>query len=315
MTGIVAAAYELGAQAVELDAWCRQQGVTAATAQALHANGARRFHDAGAASLVDLGRAAIGQALAGAALAPQDVDLLVVYQTSPCNTLPMPYTLAGALRQAAGLRRSHALAINLQMCVSPVHALRVIGALFARHPHYRHAVLAGVDKILMPRLRTLEDVGVHSDGAGALVLARDGGAGVHAIETYNDAGGMLRTVADPDHAGAPFDRYGASENYLWTLISVARRILRSAGIEAAQLVSVLPHNVNLTAWRQALAALRIAPERLYDANIGRTGHLFGSDIAVNLHDAGALRTPGHHLVVSSGVGGCFGGFILTTSQA
>jgi len=310
MTAILAAGHALGAQEVDLGAWCTDHNIDPA---ALIENGARRFYDAGAASLVSLGADAVGQALARAGVAADQVDLLVVYQTSPCNTLPMPYTLCGALRQAAGLRSSHAMALNLQMCASPVHALRVIAALFARHPAWRHAVLAGADKILMARLRTLDDVGVHSDGAGALVLGR--GTGIHGIETYNEAEGMLRTVADNAHAGRQFERYGASDNYLWTLISVARRILRSAGVDAGQVASVLPHNVNLTAWRQAMAALRIPQERLFTANFGRTGHLFGSDIALNVGDSGALRTPGHHLVVTSGVGGCFGGFILTTPQA
>jgi 3-oxoacyl-[acyl-carrier-protein] synthase-3 len=311
MLGLRATAYELGSTRFDLSRWCRDHGLPPATLAALRENGARQCHVAGA-SLVDMGGAAIARALDGAGLDPAEVDALVVYNTSPCNTLPMPLTLAGALRQRAGLRNSHAFAINLQMCASPVHAMRVLAALFERHPRWRHAVLAGADKILLPHLRTMEQFGVHSDGAGALVLGPGCGNRLAGIETYNEPEGMHRTAPDPVAAGAANERYRGSDNYLWSLVSVARRILRSAGIGPEQVTSVLPHNVNLQAWRQALAALRIARERLFDRNFGEVGHLFGSDIAVNLTDSNALHTPGNHLVVTSGVGGCFAGFVLKT---
>jgi 3-oxoacyl-[acyl-carrier-protein] synthase-3 len=311
MLGLRATAYELGATRIELAQWCGEHGVPPATLAALRENGARQCHVAGA-GLVEMGCAAIAKALAVARLDPGEVDVLVAYNTSPCNTLPMPFTLAGALRQGAGLRNSLAFAINLQMCASPVHAMRVLAALFERHPEWRHAVLAGADKILLPRLRTLQGFGVHSDGAGALVLGPGCGNSLSGIETYNEPDGMQRTMPDPVDDGAAHERYRDSEHYLWTLISVARRILRGAGVRPAAITSVLPHNVNLPAWRQALAALGIARERLFDRNFGEVGHLFGSDIAVNLTDSNALRTPGNHLVMTSGVGGCFAGFVLQT---
>jgi 3-oxoacyl-[acyl-carrier-protein] synthase-3 len=311
MLGLLATAYELGSTRVELAQWCRDHGQPPATLAALRENGARQCHVAGA-SLVDMGCAAIGKALAAARLDPGEVDVLVAYNTSPCTTLPMPLTMAGALRQGAGLRSSLAFAINMQMCASPVHALRVLAALFARHPQWRHAVLAGADKILLPRLRTLGAFGVHSDGAGALVLGRDCGNTLCGIETYNEPDGMRRTMPDPVDDDAAHERYRDSDNFLWSLISVARRILRSAGIAPAAVTSVLPHNVNLQAWRQALGVLGIARERLFERNFGEVGHLFGSDIAANLTDAKAARTPGNHLVMTSGVGGCFAGFVLKT---
>jgi hypothetical protein len=70
--------------------------------------------------------------------------------------------------------------------------------------------------------------------------------------------------------------------------------------------------VNLPAWHEALDALRIPRERLFDRNFARVGHAFGSDAAINLADSGALSRPGHHLVLASGIGGTFGGFAVTT---
>lgn len=310
MLGIVSTAYAVGQDCISLGDWCRRQGIPAERERALQENGAQQLYATAGERLAEMACTAVARALAQAKVAPHEVDVLVIYQTAPVNTAPMPFTLAGAIREGAGLSRAYAFAITQQMCVSPLHALRVLSALFERHPEWRHALLVGADNILYPDLRTLGDAGVHSDGAGAIVLGRHVGNRLLGLQTYNEPQAMQRVQTDPLRSGPHFERYQDSENYLWTLISVARRVLRSAGIKAEELVSVLPHNVNLQSWRQALAAMKIPAERLFEQNIGRVGHLFGSDIAVNLADSSALRTPGHHLVFASGVAGCFGGFIL-----
>lgn len=305
MIDVIHTAYALPENIGCAQAWAAAYGGGATRGEALRAHGCDAYRYLAGEDVVGLGVRAIDQLIAESGLERTAVDALIVFQTSPCNALPMPFTLAGALREGAQLSRSWALSIGQQHCVSPVHALRVLVALFARHPDWRHAILVGVDTILREELRAIGIAGLHSDAASAMLIGRPGsGARLCAVETYNDP----QALAGIDDAG----QYRESPNYLWALISVIRRILRSSGTPVDALASILPHNVNRPAWHQALAAIRLPSERLYDANFGRIGHAFGSDAAINLADSGALRRAGRHLVFASGIGGCFGGFLLET---
>jgi 3-oxoacyl-[acyl-carrier-protein] synthase-3 len=304
MIGISNSAYALGRERATIEQWCAAQRRPEPFVRQLAHNGARYFHRVASEGLVELGQAAIAKLLDASAIGAHQIDAMVLCQTSPCNVLPMPYTLVGSLRQAARLSRAYVFSIAQQQCVSPLHALRALAALFDMHRNWRYALLLGVDTILREDLRAIGDSGMHSDGAGAMLIERNCGSCVCGIETYNDA--------RPSEGIRPDGSYQPNEQYLWTLVSVIRRVAKSAAVPFTALTSILPHNVNLPAWRQALDALRIPQERLFTDNFARIGHTFGSDAAINLADSGALRAPGKHLVFASGIGGTFGGFILET---
>lgn len=303
--GIAHTAYVLPANVMNVQAWCDEQQWPAEQATALRANGADQFHRVqNDHTQIDLGLRAVRKLLAECPqLAAQEIDALVVCHTSPCNALPMPFTLSGILREQLGLERALAWSIAHQQCVSPIHALRVLRAMFAKHTHWRNALIVCVDTVLREDLRAIGTAGIHSDGASAMWVQRGAGARLTGLQTFNDPVAV--------HGILPDGRYEPNDNYLWTLISVIRRVIKDAGLKPADVRTVLPHNVNLSAWRQAMDALRLPQERLFAHNFGRIGHVFGSDAAVNVADAGVLDQPGHHLVFASGIGGCFGGFMLS----
>jgi 3-oxoacyl-[acyl-carrier-protein] synthase-3 len=247
---------------------------------------------------------AIEQLLGEAAVSPPEIDVLIVYNTSQCNVLPMPHTLAGRLRARLSLSRATAFSIAQQQCVSPVHGLRVVDSLFARHPEWRYAIVAGADKILREDLRAIGTSGIHSDAGAAMLISRGGESAISGLYTYNDPSSFMGFLADGS--------YEPNNKYLWALVSGLRKIARLAGIQLHEIASIIPHNVNRPAWLRALDTLRIPRERLFSANFASKGHAFGSDIAMNLADCGALSQAGSHLVLVSGIGGCIGGFILRT---
>lgn len=303
--GVAHTAYVLPAHQMNVEAWCDEQQWPADQAATLRANGADTFYRVqGDHTQIDLGLRAVRKLLNECpALQADEVDALVVCHTSPCNALPMPFTLSGELRQRLGLKRALAWSVAQQQCVSPIHALRVLRALFARHTSWHNALIVCVDTVLREDLRAIGTAGIHSDGASAMWVRRGAPAQLTALQTYNDPVAV--------HGILPDGRYEPNDNYLWTLISVIRRVIKDAGLKPSDVNTVLPHNVNLSAWRQAMDALKLPQERLFARNFGRIGHVFGSDAAANLADAAVLHTPGHHLVFASGIGGCFGGFMLS----
>ncbi|MDO5691107.1 MAG: 3-oxoacyl-[acyl-carrier-protein] synthase III C-terminal domain-containing protein [Pseudomonadota bacterium] len=306
--GIAHAAYVLPQHGVTLEQWCDEQ-YRSGDAAVLRSNGVDTVYRVrGDAKQIDLGLAAVRKLLHECPrLRADEVDALVVCHTSPCNALPMPYTLTGELRQRLGFTRALTFSIAQQQCVSPIHALRVLRALFAKQTGWQNALIVCVDTILREDLRAIGTAGMHSDGASVMWVCRDAPTQLLGLQTYNDPVAV--------HGILPDGRYESNNNYLWSLVSVIRRVIKDAGLTPSDLHTVLPHNVNLPAWYQAMDALRLPKERLFTRNFSRIGHVFGSDAAVNLADSAALKTPGHHLVFASGIGGCFGGFILSTQAS
>lgn len=304
MIALQSSVYALPGTHSSVAQWCTERGCDPALYSALSACGANHYYSADGRHLLDMGAEALDKLFGNLPVARNEIDALVLYQTSPCNVLPAPYSLAGALRERCGLGSALAFSIVQQQCVSPVHAFRALDALMTKHEHWRYAVLVGIDTILREELRPIANSGFHSDGAAALLISRDGPSRIRCVETYNDPKATQGILADGS--------YEPNENYLWSLISVVRRVMKAARLSSDQVTTIIPHNVNLPAWRQALEAVRIPVERLFSDNFGRTGHIFGSDVAINIADSGVLSKPGNHLVFASGIGGCFGGFLLET---
>lgn len=306
MIGIAASDYVLGCEQRLFADWADEQKLSASRRQALADNGVAHLHRARGESLVGLGAAAVRRVLDREDLDPGSIDALVVCQTSPCNTLPTPFTLAGSLRSELGLHRAWTLSVAQQQCVSELHALRVLQALFARRTRWQRALVVGIDTILREDLRAIGTAGVHSDGASALLVTRDAPCRLLAVETYNDARAIEGIRADGS--------YEPNDNYLWSLVSVVRRLAKSARVQLLDFEQVLPHNVNLPSWLQAMDTLRIPRERLFTRNFARIGHVFGSDAAINLADSGALARRGPQLVFASGIGGTFGALALASKE-
>lgn len=305
MLGIVSVGYQLPQSSSTIERYCASHSLSEERRRALERNGAEHyFYAANSEGLVGMASGAIGRALADGELTPDQVDLFILCHTSPTNALPMPYTLAGILRQRCGLTRSYAFSISQQQCVSSIHALRVAGSLLAKNRNWRYAVVLNADVIINESYRIIGDAGIHSDAASAMLVSRDSSCRLRSLHTYNAPKGP--------QSDAPEELYASEGSYVWVLVSVIRRALGAASLGVEDLASVLPHNVNLPAWRRVLEALRLPQERLFDQNFKRVGHGFGSDAVINIADSRALSAPGHHLVVSSGIGGCFGSFIFSS---
>ena len=304
MIGVVSASYCLPAKTKNVADWCYMQGMTNVQTQALIDSGAETYHYISEqGELLELASKAIGTLIDSVGISAQDVNAIVHFNTSQCNILPPPESTVGKLRIVAKLKSAIAFSISQQNCVSGIHSLHVLQKLFTIHREWKYAIVVGVDNVLREELRAIGLSGIHSDAASALLIGRDASAArIVATETFNDP----RLVQGIHHDG----RYEENDNYLWSAISVIKRVIKSAKIKAQDLATVLPHNTNLPGWLHTLRSLNIPSTKLYQNNFSRIGHAFGSDVAINIVDSGVLKIPGKHLIFSSGIGGCFGSFVL-----
>jgi 3-oxoacyl-[acyl-carrier-protein] synthase-3 len=203
------------------------------------------------------------------------------------------------------LNRALVFSITQQHCVSPMTAIRVLQLLALRRPKFRRAIVVCADVIgsHCDRLRAIQDLALHSDGACALLLERDGHrntiAGLH---VYTDGRSFRGT--DEDLQPVPDDRY------YWSAFTTMRAAIRQAGITTREITHVLPHHANLPGWFRLMTMLSIPRERLFTANFAPIGHVFGADPFINFQTCSNREPGGWSLLFSCGLAGCFGAMVV-----
>ncbi len=286
--------------------------------------GVRRRHLAAPGEATsDLAAAAARQAMAAAALPPEELDLLVLCTSTPDHPMPpsAPLVLArlGA-RRAAGFDLAAA-------CSGFVYGLYVADAVL-RAGRARHVLLVGAN--VMSRRVDWDDpdtAALFGDGAGALLLsvtgdAPDGSAARHPqpaaeAEATESGRGLLaaRLAADGEAAGLFLVPAGGSREPLTPdglaarrdrMVMrggpLARRAVRAmaellhlavadAGLAVADLDWLVPHQANLRLLETVARQLGFPLEKVV-ANVDRCGNTSAASIPLALHEAardGRLR--------------------------
>ena len=290
---------------VDAHTWARRCGLSEARASALVQNGAQQFHDAAGKSPVVLAVRAVSALLETTRIAPSSVDALVYTHTIQTSVLAPPAGTAQQIQFRTGLTHALAFSVTQQNCVSPMAAMRVLSAFAAQHAGINRAILVCADVIGSgcDHLRAIHDLALHSDGACALLLERDGSRNLIAgLHLYTDR--RLFRGTDDDMQAIP------DERYYWSAFTTMRAALQQAGITAGELARVLPHHVNLPGWSRLMTMLGLPQERLFTPNFRRTGHVFGADPFINFHSSQQEHPGTWSLLFSSGLAGCFGAIVI-----
>ncbi|MBN3787488.1 3-oxoacyl-[acyl-carrier-protein] synthase III C-terminal domain-containing protein [Burkholderia sp. Ac-20353] len=297
--------FSLPERTVDTRRWAARCDLPDARARALFDNGVAQFHDACGESPVALAIRAVSELLRRTRTTPTTIDALVFTHTIQTSVIAPPASTVQQIQSHTGLHRALAFSIAQQHCVSPMAAIRVLLALAARHPPIERAIIVCSDVIgaECDRLRAIQDLALHSDGACAMLLERDGPRNVIAgLHLYTD--GRFFRGTDDDLQPVPDDRY------YWSAFSTMRTALRQAGITARDVTSVLPHHVNLPGWARLMTMLAVPQERLFTTNFGRIGHVFGADPFINFHTCPDRDAGGWSLLFSCGLSGCFGAMVI-----
>ncbi|WP_175964238.1 3-oxoacyl-[acyl-carrier-protein] synthase III C-terminal domain-containing protein [Burkholderia pyrrocinia] len=276
-----------------------------ARARALIDNGVMQFHDAMGESPVALAVRAVAALLRQTGTAPETVDTLVYTHTIQTSVIAPPASTLQQIQSETGLCQALAFSIAQQHCVSPMAAIHVLHALSARPRPVECAIVVCADVIgsECDRLRAIQDLALHSDGACAMLLERNGTHDVIAgLHLYTDG----RFFRGTDDALQPIP----DDRYYWSAFSTMRSAIRQAGITPGDVTHVLPHHVNLPGWTRLMAMLSIPEERLYTANFARIGHVFGADPFINFHTCTDRNAGGWSLLFSCGLSGCFGAMVI-----
>lgn len=308
---------ELSARLDTTDAWIRER------------LGIVRRHVADGVSTVDLaveaGARALEMADGGAGAGTGALDAVLLATTTPDRLCPAS---APEVASRLGYTGTAAFDVNA-VCAGFVHALVTGSALIRGHMADRVLVI-GADVFT-----TLVDPGdrltasIFGDGAGALVLragTSDEPGAVRAFDLGSD-GSQVAAVEVPgggtrDRLGMPvanqraylvMDGPAVFRRAVREMTGSSRRVLASAGWDAASVRRFVPHQANIRIINGVAGRLGIGAECVV-ANIQDVGNTVAASIPLALadaHDAGRLAAGERVLMTSIGAGLAWGSAALT----
>jgi 3-oxoacyl-[acyl-carrier-protein] synthase III len=269
----------------------------------LHANGARFFYREHERDIVTLAGDAVARLVERHQIDVSQVDLIIHFHTLQASVPPDSESLPESIRRKFGLKRATCFSLAQQNCVSFAASIRIFRAMLERHPQLQSCLLIGSDKLPNDLYRTIEDVGLQSDGACAALLVRNG--------QRNRVLGIAMHTSAQYHAGAGDPQMVRELNREYYMLTqrVIRRAATEAGRPLDQFRLLLPHNVNHRGWTATAGFLRRPVDWIFTDNIASKGHVFGCDGLINLTDAkaaGRIQDGDPYLMYSMGFGGCFG---------
>lgn len=261
-------------------------------------------------SLFDLVRPAARRALE--ALPEGGRLAYLVYAHTTQTVAPPDVDVAQVVRDELGLAAggTEAFGLSHQACVSSLGAIDVVGELLrAEGDDSAYALMVTGERAYSPVVQHIPNTAIMADAAAACLVTVDGqGDQVRAFttRTLGEYARWLELTAEQNN------EFG--QQYGPRIAEVINRAVADAGLVLDDIELIIPHNVNMLAWRQTIKALGVTADRVFLENVPRYSHTFASDVFVNytsLREAGRLTEGAHYVLVSVGLGATFGAMVIT----
>ena len=257
----------------------------------------------------DMALDASRHALQAAGLQPQDLDLIIVATSTPDMVFP---STAAILQHKLGANGCPAFDVQA-VCSGFIYALTVADAMI-RAGTARRALVVGSE--IFSRLLDFNDRGtcvLFGDGAGAVVLEASETPGILASDLHAD-GKYVDILCVPGHVsggkvtGDPvlkMDGQAVFKLAVGLLESAARATLDKAGLTAADVDWLVPHQANIRIMQSTARKLKMSMDKVV-VTVQDHGNTSAASIPLALDHA--VRTgqvkPGE-TVLLEGVGGGF----------
>lgn len=265
--------------------------------------------------------AAARAALADAALAPSDIDLLIVATCTPDQ--PMPST-ACLVQTALGLGERVACMDVNAACTGFVYALDVAWGLLASG-RYQRALVIGAEKLsAYVDWKDRTTCVLFGDGAGAVVLGpAPAGSSARLLDARLGAiPGTADLLQIPGGGSSPLQAEAAAciamkgrEVFKFAvrgMEDIARELLSRQGLSGSDLTWVVPHQANLRIIHALAEYLELPRERLV-VNLDRYGNTSAASIPLALDEArkdGRVRPGDVLMLLAFGAGLTCGGVLV-----
>ncbi|MBM3364131.1 MAG: ketoacyl-ACP synthase III [Betaproteobacteria bacterium] len=272
---------------------------------------ARHFADDGVLSS-DLAVTAAQHALQMAQLTPDDIDLIILATSTPDYLGGFPST-ACVVQRKLGIT-NHCAALDVQaVCSGFVYALSVADS-FIRSGMHKRVLVIGAE--VFSRILDFNDrttCVLFGDGAGAVVITASEQPGILSSKLHAD-GRHTDILRVPGHmsggavSGSAFltmDGQAVFKLAVSVLEQVANEALHAAGLQAADVDWLIPHQANIRIMQGTAKKLGLPLEKMI-VTVDQHGNTSAASIPLALDVAtrdGRIK-PGQ-LVLMEGVGGGF----------
>ena len=269
-----------------------------------------RYLAAAGVTSSDLALEASRRALQAAGRQPEEIDLIIVATSTPDYVFP---SAAALLQDKLGIANG-APAFDVQAVCSGFAYALAIAEKFIRSGSHGCALVVGAE--VFSRILDWQDRNtcvLFGDGAGAVVLeaAEQPGLLASAIHADGSHHGILSVpgqLCGGVATGDPFLRMDGQAVFKFAvkvLADVAHEVLAAAGLTAAQVDWLIPHQANVRILQATAKRLQLPPEKCIVA-VERHGNTSAASIPLALDEAvrdGRIQR-GQHLLLE-GVGGGF----------
>lgn len=269
---------------------------------------ARHIAEPGVTSSM-LGAEAARRAIAAAGCVAADVDLIIVATSTPDKVFP---STACLIQSALGVSGFPAFDVQA-VCSGFVYALTIADK-FIRSGSHRRALVIGAE--VFSRIIDWEDrrtCVLFGDGAGAVLLEASETPGLlatalHADGSQHDILEVPGNIRNGHVEGSPFvhmDGAAVFKLAVRVLDDIAQETLKLAGLTAAQLDWLIPHQANIRILQATAKRLHLPMEKVV-VTVDRHGNTSAASVPLALDAAvrdGRIK-PGQHVMLQ-GVGGGF----------
>jgi 3-oxoacyl-[acyl-carrier-protein] synthase-3 len=260
----------------------------------------------------DLAVAAAKKALEMADKQAHDIDLVIVASSTPDFYGSFPSTACIVQRKLGMANNSAAFDVQA-VCSGFVYAVSVADA-FIKSGAHKHVLVIGAE--VFSRILKFDDrttCVLFGDGAGAIVMSASSEPGIlatklHADGNYADILSVPGNVSNGALAGSAFlymDGPAVFKLAVSVLEQVATEALEHAGMTAAQVDWLVPHQANIRIMKSTAKKLNLPLEKMV-MTVDQHGNTSAASIPLALDVAvrdGRIK-PGHN-VLMEGVGGGF----------
>ncbi|MBV6476052.1 MAG: ketoacyl-ACP synthase III [Rhodocyclaceae bacterium] len=257
----------------------------------------------------DLALAASLKAIEAAGIPAEKIDLIILATSTPDYVFPSTACLLQAKLGVSG-----AAAFDVQaVCSGFVYALTVAEK-FIRSGSHRCALVVGAE--VFSRILDWNDRGtcvLFGDGAGAVVLEASSEPGILASALHADGShhGILEVpgnICGGKVVGQPFVKMDGPAVFKFAvkvLAEVAQEVLDQAGMEAAAINWLIPHQANIRIIQSTAKKLGLPMDKVI-TTVDRHGNTSAASIPLALDSAvrsGRVRR--EEILMLEGVGGGF----------
>lgn len=258
-------------------------------------------------TIVDMGSASGGKALAASGLAPEDIDLVITATCTLQEAMP-----GAATRIAARLQIPAPGAFDVDgACAGFCYSLSLANDAI-RAGTARNVLVVGSEKL--SALLDWEDRStciIFGDGSGAAVVGPSDEPGIGPV-AWGSNGGAADTITMTERNHIRMDGPAVFRWATTTIGDVARLACERAGVAPTDLAAIVPHQANLRIVESIVKQLG-APDAIVARDIVDTGNTSSASVPLalsRLAERGEIRSGDLALIVAFGAGLTYAGQVI-----